>query len=104
VRYAVAPSGGASAIHIAVTARHEHLTIAITDGGAPDAHLVGQGSGVGLENIRRRLAALYGARARLETVKSDAGFTARLRLPLAFTPAPGVQETGLVACFRPLAS
>ena len=87
VRYAIAPSNGAGAIRIEAAARNGRLHISVTDTGAPDAHLGGQGSGVGLENTRRRLAALYGDDGKLETAPSDTGFTARLSLPLSFAPA-----------------
>lgn len=84
VRYAVAPSQGAAAVRIEVAADSGHLVISVTDSGAPDTHLGAQGSGVGLENTRSRLASLYGHRSKLETFQSDAGFTAKLGFPLSF--------------------
>jgi LytS/YehU family sensor histidine kinase len=41
----------------------------------------GRGAGVGLDNVRRRLAASYGGAARLQTAESDGVFRVALSLP-----------------------
>lgn len=56
------------------------LTVADTGAGFVDAPV---GRGIGLTNIRERLALLFGARARLEIfANTPRGFVARLALPL----------------------
>ena len=79
------PSGGA----IAVTARLEatgdgaRLAITVADTGA-GLGSAAPGQGIGLANIRERLALLYGDRASLELEENaPRGFRARLTLPAA---------------------
>jgi LytS/YehU family sensor histidine kinase len=47
----------------------------------------GGGAGVGLDNVRRRLAASYGADARLESAESDGWFRVVVTLPADLAPA-----------------
>lgn len=77
-------------VHIGVraAAREGRLCIVVSDDGPGIGNAV-LGSGVGLRNLRERLAALYGGGARFELLRLDAGVTeARLALPLAWA-APG---------------
>jgi len=48
------------------------------------------GTGVGLDNTRRRLEVIYGRRGRLETLAHDGGFTALIRIPAQQAPALGL--------------
>jgi len=100
VRHAIAPraSGGS----IAVRAARQGDTVLLTvedDGVAPDDALAparvesraapngGAGNGIGLRLIRERLAALYGAAARLETGRSSlGGFRAAVTVPIGEAP------------------
>lgn len=74
------PEGGE--LVIACRRRGERADITVTDNGAGlgGAHT---GSGVGLANVRARLAARYGAAATLELAENPGGgVTARLSIPL----------------------
>jgi sensor histidine kinase YesM len=78
------PSGG----RIDVTAKREahadgaRIVFTVADTGAGIAGAPGV-CGIGLANIRERLALLYGERAALETdANAPRGFVARLVLPL----------------------
>lgn len=72
-------------VAIALTVRRDADQARITV--ANDAHVpvdnAAKGTGTGLKNIRDRLNAIYGERARLETSATDAGFTASILLPAA---------------------
>jgi two-component system sensor histidine kinase AlgZ len=48
---------------------------------------LGRGAGVGLDNVRRRLAATYGDQARLETSEAGGRFRAVVTLPAENAPA-----------------
>ena len=79
MKYAVAPSS--APVCVAVTARREgeEVVLEVRDDGAaapPEG-----GSGIGLANVRARLAAIYGRRASLMTRKLEPGFLAQVRLP-----------------------
>jgi LytS/YehU family sensor histidine kinase len=64
VKHGLAPAGGG---HIRVRARRRggRLEVSVLDDGAGFGAMAGSGTGVGLANVRRQLAARYGARARL---------------------------------------
>lgn len=80
IKYGVA--GSRRTVTVAIRARREGdcLIVAVEDDGdaAGDA---AAGHGIGLTNVRRRLSALYGAAARLETAKRASGFASIVRLP-----------------------
>ena len=82
IKYAVATSAEPVAIRVEAVQDGDLLVIAIEDDGAGDLGAVQPGTGVGIANIRQRLATLYGARGSLETVKRERGFLAIVRLPL----------------------
>jgi hypothetical protein len=92
IRHGVARSPAGGNLTIRASRRGEHLVFDIRDDGpglvsTPPAD--GPGSGVGLENTRRRLGALYGDDHALELTR-DAGWT-RVRVELPYhvlaTPA-----------------
>ncbi len=92
------PAGGA----IAVTARRDGarlvITVADTGAGLGDG---APGQGIGLANVRERLALLYGDRASLDLEENaPCGFRARLSLPLAAT-APQPATAGAVTARIP---
>lgn len=80
IRHALEPKlqGG----HVRVTARAESsaLCIEVQDDGLGFAPTTS--TGMGLSNLRERLAALYGARARMEICDADPGTLVRVWLPL----------------------
>jgi sensor histidine kinase YesM len=72
--------GGRVGIDAAV--EEDRIVIRVTDTGL-GFRTVSSGSGVGLRNVRERLAALYGTAASLELLENPAGgITAELRLPV----------------------
>lgn len=83
IRHAIAPraSGGA----IAVTAKFDDDALVLTvrdDGDATAAQdAVTQGTGVGLDALRRRLGLLYGNRARVDAARGAHGFTVTVYVP-----------------------
>lgn len=82
VKYAVAPSRLGATITIAARAEGDMLTISVRDDGRAGRAAPANGTGVGLHNIRERLAVLYGADGQLETSVHEKGFSATVRLPL----------------------
>jgi hypothetical protein len=82
IKYGVAPS--LEPVNIRVTGRREGSDLVVTvedDGrGAGQAVKTG-GAGVGLDNIRKRLKALYGDNGVLSAEPRNPGFAATIRLP-----------------------
>ncbi|TWI14359.1 sensor histidine kinase [Aerolutibacter ruishenii] len=84
VKYAVAPTRDTVTLHIAVAREGDDLAIFVEDDGAPiKAAGVRGGTGVGLANVRQRLAVLHGERGTLHAAPLLRGYRATLRLPLA---------------------
>jgi sensor histidine kinase YesM len=83
IKYAVAPSRQPVTLSVRVSAAQGMLLLVVEDsgrqgfGGAPSG-----GTGVGLDNVRKRLAAFYGAQGTMETRASGRGFVVSLTLPL----------------------
>ena len=65
------------------------------DGDSAGEGAPGASTGVGLRNIRERLAAIYKGRASLEAVALEKGFLAIVRLPAQLLETP--QEPGKLA-------
>jgi hypothetical protein len=90
VKHGVEPKIGPA--HIAVEARRTPaggLALSVADDGAGFGHETTSGSGLGLVNIRERLAQLYGPRATLGLqARPGGGVVATLTLPLPQAP-PG---------------
>jgi hypothetical protein len=89
IKYAVAPSPDPVTVRVSAASDGENLVISIEDDGArASAPPSGGGAGVGLENVRRRLKALYGDRGALEAFALPGrGWRSVVRLPLEFAPA-----------------
>ena len=88
VKYAVSPSEEGGTIRVEGRARGVMLELAVADdgpglntGAAP-----GAGRGVGLRNIRERLAVLYEDRHRFATLDNKPGLRIELGLPLEMAP------------------
>ncbi len=88
VQHGVEPQPGAVCVALVARADADKLTIVVGDDGAGLGQCV-LGSGVGLRNVRERLAALFGERASV-TLRAGtlAGTDAVLCLPLTLAPAP----------------
>jgi hypothetical protein len=91
VKHGVAPTSQPVIVRVGARREGQRLILSVSDNGRA-ARPGGAGTGVGLDNTRRRLEVIYGPSARLETLVHDGGFTALIRLPAP--PAPAI---GLVA-------
>ncbi|MBV9931995.1 MAG: histidine kinase [Alphaproteobacteria bacterium] len=93
VKYAVAPTSEPVIVRVGARRDGCELVLSVSDNGRTAAAAAAgkpSGTGVGLENTRRRLDVLYGRKARLETIAYDDGFTAVIRLPVVERPALGI--------------
>ena len=82
IKHGVAPSREPVLIRVIGRRTGEALTVTVSDNGCPGTATVkAEGAGVGLENIRRRLRALYGDAAELTAGAGQRGFEAAIRLP-----------------------
>jgi hypothetical protein len=88
VKHGVAPTSRPVILRVGARRDGQDLILSVSDNGG--AARPGPGTGVGLDNTRRRLEVIYGPRARLETIAHDGGFTALIRLPAAQAPAIGL--------------
>ena len=83
IKYGVGPSPHPVRIRIDARVEGDALVITVEDDGAFAGEVIKAGStNVGLANVRRRLDALYGGRARLEAGPLNPGFAAIIRLPI----------------------
>jgi signal transduction histidine kinase len=81
VKHGIAPVPKGGTVHIHAEQTGARLRVAVSDDGAGFRHA--SGAGVGLANLRARLATLFGTDASLDVVANvDAGVTATLELPL----------------------
>lgn len=81
VKHAVQPSAEPVTIEVTARRRDDCLVLQVENDGSPVGEDV-PGFGIGLENIRRRLEALYGANASVTAIaRAGGGFTTRLVLP-----------------------
>jgi sensor histidine kinase YesM len=82
IRHGIEPAGGG---RVTVCARRsgDQLQVDVSDDGVGFAAAASSGTGVGLSNVRRQLAARYGGRARLAlTGREPRGARARIVIPL----------------------
>lgn len=104
VKYAVASSRRGAKISIVARAADDMLAISVKDDGRAELPLPANGTGVGLRNIRERLAILYGEKGQLRTSASESGFSATLHIPL--TPCLGhhadVRPASRPGCVPPI--
>jgi signal transduction histidine kinase len=83
IKHAVAPLPSGGAIRISALARHGQLELVVADNGVGLKADSGGGTGIGLYNVRARLATLYGSKATLQVqANQPAGVCATIRLPL----------------------
>ncbi|MFC4293895.1 sensor histidine kinase [Novosphingobium tardum] len=87
VKYGVAPVARAVTITLAAREEHGRLVVTVSDDG-PGAAEQGRrpadmdGCGIGLRNVRDRLAARFGAEASVVSGSTGAGYATIIRLPL----------------------
>lgn len=82
IKHAVAVTTEAVRVELAATAQRGVLTISVSDDGPGDVAAHGR-LGVGLDNVRRRLALIYGASASLAAARrKPRGFVATIRIPI----------------------
>jgi len=82
VKHGAAKSRATVTIRITATAERGHLHLRVENDGAEASAALEAGSGIGLKNVRDRLAARYGADARLETARTATGYRAEILLPI----------------------
>jgi sensor histidine kinase YesM len=83
VKYGVARSTRAVTVRIGAQNVGDRLIIRVENNGPPTADTVpAQGLGIGLNNVRERLANRYGTEAGLNAGPNGAGFTNEIWLPL----------------------
>ncbi len=93
IKHGLSPLPEGGTIRIAAARRGDHLEVAVEDTGVGVGEVMG--SGVGLANIRNRLAAQFGAKAQLSLLPRDpSGLRAVIAVPLvvATSPAATAQE------------
>jgi sensor histidine kinase YesM len=81
IRHGLEPKVAGGRITVSAQKQGERLRIAVADDGLGFGET--PGDGIGVRNVRDRLAALYGAAARLELSSGvGAGVTATMSIPL----------------------
>jgi sensor histidine kinase YesM len=87
IKYGVGPSSKPVTISVSAQISGADLILRVSDDGAADSDQAKPaGTGVGLENVRRRLDAVYGEQASLTVTTLDPGFAVTIHLPLKATP------------------
>jgi signal transduction histidine kinase len=89
VKHGVAPTSRPVIVRVGARRDGQDLILSVSDNGRGKRRAE-SGTGVGLDNTRRRLEVIYGAHARLESLVHDDGYTALIRLPAAQAPAIGL--------------
>ncbi|NEX92665.1 histidine kinase [Caulobacter sp. 17J65-9] len=86
VKYAVSPALRPVTLRVAASREGEDLVLSVEDDGAGEVQAGPRppGIGVGLNNVRERLALLYGPRAVLDAGANGEGFRAAVRFPLTW--------------------
>jgi sensor histidine kinase YesM len=91
VKHGIEPKLGAARIEVLAhkfsNASGEYIELSVSDDGVGFSAAT-SGSGIGLANIRERLAQLYGTKAQLNLkARPQGGVVASIVLPLETTPA-----------------
>ncbi|MCX8475645.1 MAG: histidine kinase [Sphingomonas sp.] len=85
IKYAVAPSRRPVTLSVRASAAQGMLLLVVEDSGRQGPGIAPfAGTGVGLDNVRRRLAAFYGAQGSMAARASGQGFVVSLALPLRY--------------------
>jgi len=88
IKYAVAPTRHPVTLSVRASSEAGQLCLVVEDDGRKAFGGKPSGStGLGLANVRQRLAAFYGEGAQVQAIATERGFTVTLLLPLRFAPA-----------------
>jgi LytS/YehU family sensor histidine kinase len=94
IRHGLEPAGGGTVLVRAQCSR-DTLAVEVIDDGVGFGNAASSGTGVGLVNVRRQLAARYGGRGRLAlTAGTPRGARARLSIPLQPASPPVLPAHG----------
>ncbi len=87
IKYGVGPSSAPVTISVSAEVDDSDLVLKVTDDGTAEPDdTKPAGTGVGLENVRRRLEAVYGGQASVDAGTLDPGFGVTIRIPLSAAP------------------
>jgi LytS/YehU family sensor histidine kinase len=94
IKHGLVPSDTGGTVRVDARAEGRHLTVSVTDDGVGFGAADTGGTGVGLANIRARLATQYAGEARLAVesgglVSAPRGVRVSIRIPLAAAPTQG---------------
>jgi signal transduction histidine kinase len=97
IRHGLAPRRAPGRVVIAATLAHDRLTLSVSDDGVGLRASSGSASlGIGLENVRARLAQLYGPEGRLTLEPSRPhGTVATIHIPYRICPAEPLQAAAV---------
>ncbi len=82
VKHAVAGSGGQVRITLAAREDFGRLVLSVSDNGDGGGTAASSGFGIGLANVRERLAARFGNEASIDSGPVPGGYSTQLRLPI----------------------
>ena len=82
VKYGVSASRKPVTVSLTARAEDNTLILQVADDGPGGAEALGKGLGIGLANVRDRLAARFGEEASLTTGPTERGYATELRMPL----------------------
>jgi signal transduction histidine kinase len=89
IRHGLGPVAGEALLVLRAEAHHDRLILTVEDNGVGLPGGEGRREGMGLSNVRQRLAQLFPERHRLELLDRPGGGTiARLEFPLRLRPEP----------------
>jgi signal transduction histidine kinase len=84
IRHGVEPKMGGGEVNVRARTEDKHMVVTVSDTGLGWAAGTQGGTGVGLANVRERLAAAYGGEASMQVTEAPGGgASVALRLPLA---------------------
>lgn len=87
IKHGLEPKAEGGSLTISADVANGNLRVTVADTGLGFAAAARSGSGVGLANVRERLAALYGGRARISIeANTPAGTIATIEVPYAIDP------------------
>jgi len=96
IKHGIAATAGNGLVRIAARVENAVLRVSVSDSGPGFTPLGSTGTGVGLDNVTRRLELSFGAAARLEILprREEGGTEVQLSIPAAAAPAmrPAAQE------------
>ena len=88
IRHGIEPSADGGSVALGAARSGDSIVVTVVDSGCGSAAGATSGHGVGLSNVRERLAALYGAKARFSLEQaSPRGMRATLSLPYELAEA-----------------